>query len=60
MKVREFNYRTPALCNDCKGSGRVLEDGFGGDIESTCPTCKGSGKVWISKAGTVTVTPYIE
>ena len=60
MKVRDFNYKQPALCKDCKGSGYIYDDCFGGEIGRTCPTCKGSGKVWITKAGTVTITPYTE
>ena len=60
MKVRDFNYKQPALCKDCKGSGYILESGLIGDIHRECPTCKGSGKVWITKAGTVTITPYTE
>lgn len=57
MKVRDFNYKQPALCKDCKGSGYIWEDGI---ISSRCPTCDGTGKVWITKQGTVTVTPYKE
>ncbi|MBR3565321.1 MAG: hypothetical protein IKN91_03200 [Paludibacteraceae bacterium] len=60
MKTREFNYKQPALCKDCKGAGFVYDGESDTAIVKECPTCKGSGKVWITKQGTVTITPYTE
>lgn len=36
---------TPVKCRTCNGMGRVVQQQFFIQLQTTCPTCRGSGKV---------------